>query len=97
MSPLSKARGARRAESAVGGPGGVGLAFCSVDEFAAAVGIGEMSVYRAIHAGRLPAIKFGGRYLVPIKALDNLVEAAMAAGGLVDLEDLAPVVNDGGA
>jgi hypothetical protein len=45
----------------------------------------------------LPAIKFGGRYLVPAKALENLIETAMAAGALVDLEDLTPVVNDGGA
>jgi excisionase family DNA binding protein len=68
-----------------------------VDEFAAAIGVGEMSVYRAIHAGRLPAIKFGGRYLVPAKALENLIETAMAAGALVDLEDPTSVANDRGA
>jgi excisionase family DNA binding protein len=59
----------------------------SVGEFARALGVGEMTVYRAIHAGRLPAIKFGGRYVVPAKALDELIEAAMSTGALVDIAD----------
>jgi len=63
----------------------------SVGEFARALGVGEMTVYRAIHAGRLPAIKFGGRYVVPAKALDDLIEAAMSSGGLVDIAEREPV------
>jgi len=59
----------------------------SVGEFARTLGVGEMTVYRAIHAGRLPAIKFGGRYVVPAKALDELIEAAMSTGGLVDIAE----------
>jgi excisionase family DNA binding protein len=59
----------------------------SVGEFARALGVGEMTVYRAIHAGRLPAIKFGGRYVIPAKALKDLIEAAMSSGGLVDVAE----------
>jgi len=64
-------------------------AFYGVGDFAQALGIGEMSVYRAIHAGRLPALKFGGRLMVPAKVLDQLVAAAMA-GGLVDIDTWEP-------
>ncbi|MGL5823735.1 MAG: helix-turn-helix domain-containing protein [Nocardioides sp.] len=59
----------------------------SVGGFARVLGVSEMTVYRAIHAGRLPAIRFGGRYVIPGRALDELVESAMASGGLVELPD----------
>ena len=59
----------------------------SVGEFARALGVGEMTVYRAIHGGRLPAIKFGGRYVVPAKALEELIDTAMSTGGLVDIAE----------
>jgi excisionase family DNA binding protein len=67
----------------------------SVGSFAQALGVGEMSVYRAIHAGRLPAIKFGGRYVVPARVLDELIAAAMESGGLVDVERWVPTVDGG--
>jgi excisionase family DNA binding protein len=95
MKPLSKPRGAQRDESAGGDASGPVPAFYSVERFAGAMGVGEMSVYRAIHAGRLPAIKFGGRYLVPAKALEALIDTAMAAGELVDIENIAPAVSPG--
>jgi excisionase family DNA binding protein len=64
-----------------------GPSMYSVGEFARALGVGEMTVYRAIHSGRLPAIKFGGRYVIPAKALEQLIEAAMSSGGLVDVAE----------
>ncbi|MGL5823834.1 MAG: helix-turn-helix domain-containing protein [Nocardioides sp.] len=74
--------------AASGGVRGAGGApFYSVAEFARALGVGEMTVYRAIHAGRLPAVKFGGRYLVPARVLEELIESAMATGSLVDVAD----------
>ncbi|TCN36863.1 excisionase family DNA binding protein [Kribbella orskensis] len=63
--------------------------FYGVGAFAKAVGIGTASVYRAIHAGHLPALKFGGRYVVPARVLDQLVEAVMG-GELVDLDEWRP-------
>jgi excisionase family DNA binding protein len=43
----------------------------------------RMTVYRAIHAGELPAVRIRGRWLVPAKVIDALVagaEAALPAG-----------------
>jgi excisionase family DNA binding protein len=76
-----------------GADAGVPPAFYAVGRFAQALGIGEASVYRAIHAGRLPALKFGGRYMVPAKVLDQLVAAAMN-GGLVDIDTWEPGVSE---
>lgn len=56
----------------------------SVGEFADQLGLAEVTVYRAIHLGHIPAIKFAGRYLVPAQVLDDLLEAAMTQG-LVDI------------
>ncbi|MEU4390189.1 helix-turn-helix domain-containing protein [Kribbella sp. NPDC023855] len=65
-------------------------AFYGVGDFAQALGIGEMSVYRAIHAGRLPSLKFGGRFVIPAKVVDQLVQAAMNGGGVVDIDEWQP-------
>jgi excisionase family DNA binding protein len=68
--------------------------FYGVGAFAKAVGVGTASVYRAIHDGNLPALKFGGRYVVPARVLDQLVEAVMG-GELVDLDDWRPAPGSG--
>lgn len=69
--------------------------FYSVGEMAETLRIGEMTVYRAIHAGHLPALKFGGRYVVPAKVIDELINAAMDGGALVDIAEWQ-VAADGG-
>ena len=69
----------------------------SVREFADRLGLAEVTVYRAIHSGQIPAIKFAGRYLVPAQVLEDLLEAAMTRG-LVDIALWAPTqsgVRDG--
>ena len=45
----------------------------SVREAAAVLGIGRNLAYAGIHDGWLPAIKCGRRFLVPRKALENLL------------------------
>ena len=50
----------------------------SVIEAARTVGISRASVYRLITQGRLTTVKIGSRRLVPIAALDNLLEKAAA-------------------
>lgn len=67
-------------------------AFYGVRDFAKAIAVGEMSVYRAIHAGRLPNLKFGGRFVIPAKVLDQLIEAAMN-DGTVDIDNWEPPVD----
>jgi excisionase family DNA binding protein len=45
----------------------------SIEDAAQRTGLGRDAMYALIHAGRVPAIKVGRRYVVPIKGL----EAAM--------------------
>ena len=53
----------------------------SVTEVAQMLGLAPMTVYRAIHAGQLPAMKLGRRYLIPAHALDAMEEVATASRG----------------
>jgi excisionase family DNA binding protein len=53
----------------------------SVTEVAQMLGLAPMTVYRAIHAGQLPAMKLGRRYLIPARALDAMEEVATASRG----------------
>jgi excisionase family DNA binding protein len=48
----------------------------SVVEAARAVGISRATVYRLVKQRRLATVKIGSRRLVPVTALDNLLEKA---------------------
>jgi hypothetical protein len=43
-----------------------------------------MTLYRAIHSGEFPAVRVRGRLLVPARAIEEMVSAAMASGAVVD-------------
>ncbi len=58
----------------------VGPRFYDVREVAAMFRMSRMTVYRAIGSGELPAVRMRGRWLVPAKAIDDLVEEATAGG-----------------
>ena len=58
--------------------------FYSVAETARMFGTSEMTLYRAIHAGEFPAVRIRGRLIVPAKAIQAMVDAAVGSGGLVD-------------
>lgn len=58
--------------------------FYSVAEVARMFGTCEATIRRAIYAGEFPAVKIRGRYIVPAKALDEMVDAAMASRAMVD-------------
>lgn len=60
----------------------------SVAELAAEVGISDMSLYRLIRAGELPAVRLGRRLFVPAKVLDEMGDAALASGGTVSAAEL---------
>ncbi|MET8359754.1 helix-turn-helix domain-containing protein [Micromonospora sp. NPDC005171] len=57
--------------------------FRSVADTAAILGMSEVTLYRAIHAGQFPAIKVRGRFVIPARAIDDM-EASALAHGLVD-------------
>ncbi|MEU5946341.1 helix-turn-helix domain-containing protein [Micromonospora sp. NPDC047465] len=62
--------------------------FRSVADTAAILGMSEVTLYRAIHAGQFPAIKVRGRFVIPTRAIDDL-EASALAHGLVDASSYA--------
>lgn len=58
--------------------------FLSVARTAQLIGMSVMTLYRAIHSGEFPAVRVRGRLLVPARAIDEMVSAAMASGAVVD-------------
>ena len=50
----------------------------SVAEAAQAVGLSRATLYRLVQQKRLATVKIGSRRLVPVSALDNLLEKAAA-------------------
>lgn len=46
----------------------------SVEEAGRALGIGRNSAYEAVRSGQIPSLKIGGRYVIPRKALDRLLD-----------------------
>lgn len=59
----------------------------SVGEVAKLFGMSPMTIYRAIQANQFPAIKIRGRYVIPAKAIDAMVEAAIKEQRPVDAMD----------
>lgn len=64
--------------------------FHSVTEVARMFGMSPMTVYRAIAAGEFPAVRIRGRLIVPARAIEQMVEAALADQGLVDAAGWVP-------
>ena len=76
----------RTSEAASGTP----RQFHSVTEVARMFGMSPMTVYRAIAAGEFPAVRIRGRLIVPARAIEEMVEAAVADQGLVDAAGWVP-------
>lgn len=51
----------------------------TVAEAASMLGISRSAAYDYIRAGELPAIRMGRRWLVPMRALTTMLDAAEAA------------------
>ncbi|MFC2094948.1 helix-turn-helix domain-containing protein [Candidatus Bipolaricaulota bacterium] len=49
---------------------------CSVREAAGLLGISSCTAYRAVKAGDLPAVRLRGRVLIPLSAIDRILECA---------------------
>ncbi|WP_062381745.1 helix-turn-helix domain-containing protein [Demequina pelophila] len=54
--------------------------FMTVNEVAQMVRVSRMTVYRWIHAGELPAVRFGRSFRVPQQAVEHFMEQAAMAG-----------------
>lgn len=45
----------------------------TVEEFAQAVGLAPVSVYRTVKRGEIPSIRIGRRFMIPRTALERLL------------------------
>ena len=59
---------------------------CSVEEAAEMVGISRSKAYECVRDGTLPSIRFGRRIVVPIGALNQMLDEP---DPVADLEDRA--------
>lgn len=71
--------------------------FYSVTDTAHILGVSEMTLYRAIRLGQFPAVRLMGRLIIPARAIDELIEAAIGDGALVDTEQWPPASGPGDA
>ncbi|ERK73409.1 MULTISPECIES: helix-turn-helix domain-containing protein [Leifsonia] len=60
--------------------------FLTVAEVADMMRVSRMTVYRMVHSGELPAIRFGRSFRVPESAVDQALEALVTSekGGVAD-------------
>ena len=58
--------------------------FYSVAQAAAMLGMSTMTLYRAIKADAFPALRIRGRVVVPAKAIDAMIDLAIAEQTVVD-------------
>jgi excisionase family DNA binding protein len=55
--------------------------FLTVAEVATRMRVSKMTVYRLVHSGTLPAVRFGRTFRVPATAVDEHIRAATYAAG----------------
>ena len=63
------------------------LTFYSAAEIAKMMRIDESTLYRHLRNGTFPALKIGGRYVVPHAVLESLISDVLATGQCVDVND----------
>lgn len=56
-------------------------AFLTVAEVAERMRVSRMTVYRLVHSGELPAVRFGRSFRVQRGAVDELIDAARFEAG----------------
>ena len=67
--------------------------FLTVAEVADMMRVSKMTVYRMVHSGELPAIRFGRSFRVPDSAVAAVLRGGIADVGNVDDADAARVLN----
>ncbi|PYI67946.1 AlpA family transcriptional regulator [Arthrobacter livingstonensis] len=51
--------------------------FLTVQEVAELMRVSKMTVYRMVHAGELPAVRFGRSYRVPQNAVETILKTSV--------------------
>jgi excisionase family DNA binding protein len=59
----------------------IGAPFLTVAEVADRMRVSKMTVYRLVHSGELPAVRFGRSFRVHGGAVDELIRAARYEAG----------------
>jgi excisionase family DNA binding protein len=54
--------------------------FLTVAEVAEVMRVSKMTVYRLIHSGEMPAVRFGRSYRVPESAVEQYLRGAVVEG-----------------
>ncbi|MHA7276951.1 helix-turn-helix domain-containing protein [Arthrobacter sp. Hz1] len=54
--------------------------FLTVAEVADMMRVSKMTVYRLVHSGEMPAVRFGRSYRVPESAVEQFVKGAAVEG-----------------
>ncbi|WP_458781096.1 helix-turn-helix domain-containing protein [Arthrobacter sp. D3-16] len=54
--------------------------FLTVAEVAQVMRVSKMTVYRLVHSGDMPAVRFGRSYRVPEAAVDQYLKGAVVDG-----------------
>jgi len=67
----------------------------TVEETAAELGLSAMTLYRAIAANSFPAVRVGRRICVPAGAIEELAEAALRRGAVINTADWREVLMTG--
>lgn len=58
--------------------------FLTVAEVADMLRVSRMTVYRWVHAGDMPAVRFGRSFRVPAAAVETFMEQAELQGGFIE-------------
>lgn len=53
----------------------------SISEVAAVLGISRPSIYQLIHSADFPIVRLGGRVLIPVKQLEDWLDAQVSNKG----------------
>jgi excisionase family DNA binding protein len=59
----------------------------SVEEASAALGISRSLAYELVRRGEIPSLRLGWRIIVPVRALDDLVEVGPPRGSVTSGAD----------
>jgi excisionase family DNA binding protein len=61
--------------------------FYSVPQVARILGTAPVTLYRAIRDGEFPAVRIRGRLIVPARAIDAMIDAAIEDHAIVDASE----------
>ena len=65
--------------------------FYSVPEAARMIGMAPVTLYRAIRDGEFPAMRVRGRLIIPARAIDAMIDAAITENTVIDASGWAVV------